>query len=160
MCLGVSAELLPWIVAEPSLPRALGWKTLTGADKRPERSLCCTQLPAEKGLLWTEVVWSTGLYLKGLSVTSAHFLSSSLDTCFSSGAWLMMSDDPEVRSSTSDENVSWGLIDVRVLVMQVDVWMEKPSVLSIGTSVGKSQYLQVGEPSKLRYRVSRSRHLC
>lgn len=155
MCLGVSASRR--CGAESS--RALGWKTPTGADKHPERSLCCTQLPAEKRLPWTEVVWSTGLSLKGLSVTSAHFLSSSLDTCFSSGAWLMMSDDPEVRSSTSGENVSWGLIDVRVFVMQVDVWMEKLSVLSIRTSVGKSQYWQVGEPLKLRYRVSRSRHL-
>lgn len=31
-------------------------ETLTGTDKRPERSLCCTRFPAEDGLPWKYVI--------------------------------------------------------------------------------------------------------
>ena len=37
---------------EVSLPSVFGRETLTGADRLPERSLCCTRFPAEDGLPW------------------------------------------------------------------------------------------------------------
>lgn len=40
---------------EVSLHSVFSWETLTETDKHPERSLCCTQFPAEDGLPWESV---------------------------------------------------------------------------------------------------------